>query len=141
MDLIDKLKQIGERIVKLKNQVQTEEATKNAFIMPFIQALGYDVFNPLEVVPEYTADIGTKKGEKVDYCLLKDSKPSILIEAKHWNKKLDVSKSSQLHRYFHVTNAKFAVLTNGIILEELLSIIIYFHQPNPCSIFLGNLVW
>jgi hypothetical protein len=67
MDLIDRLKQIGERLEKVRDQVNTEEATKNAFIMPFIQALGYDVFNPIEVMPEYTADLGIKKGEKVDY--------------------------------------------------------------------------
>ena len=62
MDFKDELKQLAERVVKLKERIQTEEATKNAFIMPFIQCLGYDVFNPLEVVPEYVADIGIKKG-------------------------------------------------------------------------------
>lgn len=112
MDLIDKLRRVGERFTKLKDQVQTEEATKNAFIMPFISALGYDVFNPLEVVPEYVADVGIKKGEKVDYCILKDGEPIIIIECKHWKEKLDPHKT-QLHRYFHVTNARFAILTNG----------------------------
>ena len=81
--------------------------------MPFISALGYDVFNPLEVVPEFTADIGLKKGEKVDYCILKDGEPIIIIECKHWKEKLDTHKS-QLHRYFHVTNGRFAILTNGV---------------------------
>lgn len=113
MDLIDRLKQISERITKTKEQVQTEEATKNAFILPFIQALGYDVFNPIEVTPEYTADIGIKKGEKVDYCIMIEGQPAILMECKHWNKKLN-AHTSQLHRYFHVTNSRFAVLTNGI---------------------------
>lgn len=65
MDFKDQLKQISERVSKLKDQIQTEEATKNAFIMPFIQTLGYDVFNPLEVVPEYITDIGTKKAKKL----------------------------------------------------------------------------
>ena len=82
MDLIDRLKQISERITKTKEQVQNEEATKNAFILPFIQALGYDVFNPLEVTPEYTADIGIKKGEKVDYCIMIEGQPAILMECK-----------------------------------------------------------
>ncbi len=113
MDLIDKLRRVGERFVKLQDQVQTEEATKNAFVMPFISALGYDVFNPLEVVPEYIADVGVKKGEKVDYCILKDGEPIIIIECKHWKEKLDPHKT-QLHRYFHVTNGRFAILTNGI---------------------------
>lgn len=48
--------------------------------MPFISALGYDVFNPTEVIPEFTADVGTKKGEKVDYAIKKDDKIIILIE-------------------------------------------------------------
>lgn len=113
MDFIEKLQDIGNRIGKIKEQVQTEEATKNAFIMPFLSALGYDVFNPLEVVPEFTADIGTKKGEKVDYCILKDGQPAIIIECKHWKERLDIH-SSQLHRYFHVTTSRFAILTNGI---------------------------
>lgn len=113
MDIIDRLKDLNDRFLKLKDGIETEEATKNAFIMPFISVLGYDVFNPTEVVPEFTADIGTKKGEKVDYCIFHDNKPTIIIEAKHWKEKLD-AHHSQLHRYFHVSEAKFAILTNGI---------------------------
>lgn len=113
MDFKDQIKQFGDRVVKLKDQIQTEEATKNAFIMPFIQGLGYDVFNPTEVVPEYTADIGLKKGEKVDYAILKEGQPIILIECKWWGENLDVH-SSQLLRYFHTSPAKFGLLTNGI---------------------------
>lgn len=114
MDFIDRLQDISVRIAKMKEQVQTEEATKNAFVMPFISALGYDVFNPLEVVPEYIADIGTKKGEKVDYCILKEEKPIMIVECKHWKETLDVHKT-QLHRYFHVTDSRFGVLTNGLV--------------------------
>lgn len=114
MDLKDQLKQLSERIVKLKENLQTEEATKNAFIMPFIQSLGYDVFNPLEIVPEYTTDIGTKKGEKIDYAIIKDGDPIILIECKHWSQELTLH-DNQLLRYFHVSKAKFGILTNGII--------------------------
>ena len=69
MELKLKLEQLTQRIQGIKEQVQTEEATKNAFVMPFIQMLGYDIFNPTEVIPEYIADIGTKKGEKVDYLI------------------------------------------------------------------------
>lgn len=114
MDFQDYIKQISESIPKLKEQIMTEEATKNAFIMPFIQALGYNVFNPLEVVPEYTCDIGTKKGEKVDYAIMKDGNPIILIECKHWQQNLDLH-DNQLLRYFAVSNARFGVLTNGIV--------------------------
>jgi predicted type IV restriction endonuclease len=114
MDFKDQIKQIGERVVKLKDQIQTEEATKNAFIMPFLQALGYDVFNPIEVVPEYVADIGLKKGEKIDYAIIKDGNPTILVECKHWAQNLNLH-DGQLLRYFHVSKAKFGLLTNGIV--------------------------
>jgi hypothetical protein len=114
MDFKDQIKQLSDRIEKLKDNLQTEEATKNALIMPFLQALGYDVFNPLEVVPEYTCDIGTKKGEKIDYAILKDGTPAILIECKHWGQDLTLH-DNQLLRYFNVSPAKFGLLTNGII--------------------------
>ena len=114
MDFKDEIKQFGERVEKLKAQINTEEATKNAFIMPFIKALGYDVFNPLEVVPEFIADIGIKKGEKVDYAVMKDGEPSILVECKHWSENLN-PHNSQLFRYFHTTKAKFGILSNGIV--------------------------
>lgn len=114
MDFKDLIKQLGERVSNLKSQVNTEEATKNAFIMPFIQALGYDVFNPNEVTPELIADVGIKSGEKIDYAIIKDGEPIILIECKHHGNALNVSNASQLFRYFHTLNTKFAILTNGI---------------------------
>lgn len=113
MDFKDQIKQLAERTIKLKEQIQTEEATKNAFIMPFLQILGYDVFNPLEVVPEFISDIGIKKGEKIDYAIFKEGKPTILIECKHWNQNLNIH-DGQLLRYFHVSKARFGLLTNGI---------------------------
>jgi hypothetical protein len=113
MDFKDELKQLGDRVSKLKDSIQTEEATKNAFIMPFIRALGYDVFNPLEVVPEFISDVGIKKGEKIDYAIFKDGNPTILVECKHWAQNLDLH-DGQLLRYFHVSKAKFGLLTNGI---------------------------
>ena len=114
MDLIDKLKNISESIPKQIEHIETEEATKNAFVMPFLNALGYNVFDPTEVVPEFTADVGNKKGEKVDYAIMIDGKPSILIECKACNCELDEAHASQLYRYFTSTSARFGVLTNGI---------------------------
>ena len=78
----DQLKGLGKRVSTLKDNVLTEEATKTSLIMPFFQILGYDIFNPLEFVPEFTADVGIKKGEKVDYAIIMDSNPVMLIEAK-----------------------------------------------------------
>lgn len=114
MDFKDSIRQISERVEGLKENLHTEEATKNALILPFISALGYDVFNPLEVLPEMCCDIGTKKGEKVDYAIMRDGKPIILIECKHWEQDLSLH-DNQLLRYFNVSEAKFGVLTNGIV--------------------------
>ena len=111
MDLIDKIKEISSRISKQKEHVETEEATKNAFIMPFISALGYDIFNPTEVIPEFTADIGIKKGEKVDYAIKKDEKVIILIECKSAGNNNLEREFNQLRRYFNTVNtAKFGIL-------------------------------
>lgn len=112
MDFVDQVKILSKRVDTLKNQIQTEEATKTSFIMPFFQLLGYDVFNPLEFVPEYTADVGIKKGEKVDYAILNDGEPVILVEAKWCGESLD-KHGGQLFRYFGTTKAKFGILTNG----------------------------
>lgn len=113
-DLKLKLQQLHERVDSLKDQINTEEATKNAFVMPFIQILGYDIFNPTEVIPEYVCDIGTKKGEKVDYVIKKDGEPVLIIECKNWKENVD-AHNSQLHRYYHLSKSRFGVLTNGHI--------------------------
>lgn len=114
MEFTERLKQLAERIKEIKPNIRTEEATKTSMIMPFFQLLGYDVFNPLEFVPEFTADVGIKKGEKVDYAIVDEKGvPVILIEAKSCTASLD-KHGSQLFRYFATTPAKFAILTNGI---------------------------
>ncbi len=109
----EQLRNLAKRIETLKDSINTEEATKTAIIMPFFQVLGFDVFNPLEFTPEFTADVGIKKGEKVDYAILSDGNPMILIECKSINEKL-VKHDSQLFRYFGTTSAKFGILTNGV---------------------------
>ena len=113
MDFKDAILQLADRISKLKDNIATEEATKNAFIMPMISALGYDVFNPLEVVPELDCDLVKKKGEKIDYAIIKDGVPILLIECKHIDQDLTLH-DTQLQKYFVASNARFGVLTNGI---------------------------
>lgn len=113
MDFKDEIRQFAKRVDRLLPQIKTEEATKTSLIMPFLKILGYDVFDPFEVHPEFIADIGIKKGEKVDYAILRDEKPVILIECKHYADGLD-PHNSQLFRYFHTTEAKFSLLTNGL---------------------------
>lgn len=117
MDFVDRLNAISARIPIQEEHIKTEEATKNAFIMPFIAALGYDVFNPMEVVPEYTADVGIKKGEKVDYAIMREGKPIIIFETKWSGADLSKEHKSQLHRYFGVVHSRIAVLTNGVRYE------------------------
>lgn len=114
MELEDRINQVADKILRLKDSIQTEEATKTAFIMPFISdVLGYDVFNPKEVVPEFTADVGTKKHEKVDYALVLDGTVQILIECKQIGSPLTLNNASQLYRYYACTDARIGVLTNG----------------------------
>lgn len=113
MDLIDQLQSLAKNIERQKNKMLTEEATKNAFVMPFIKALGYDVFNPEEVVPEFIADHGIKKGEKVDYAIVIDGKPTILFECKKFGVNLNQKAPSQLYRYYSVTDAKIGIVTDG----------------------------
>lgn len=113
-NFIELVKNLSKRVQKTRDFITTEEATKTSVIMPFFQALGYDVFNPEEFLPEFTADVGIKKGEKVDYAIIQNGQPIILIEAKSIQEKLE-KHDSQLFRYFGTTAAKFAILTNGII--------------------------
>ncbi len=113
MDFKDSIKQLADKIAQLKDGILTEEATKNAFIMPFINTLGYDVFNPLEVIPEMDCDLVKKKGEKIDYAIMKEGSPIILIECKHWKQDLSLH-DTQLKKYFVASKAKFGLLTNGI---------------------------
>lgn len=117
MELATKLMALEKRTTDHRELLLTEEAAKTALVMPFLQALGYDVFNPGEVIPEYTADVGIKKGEKVDYAICSGGKLNILIECKPSTVELDLKHASQLFRYFSVTDARVAILTNGVVYQ------------------------
>lgn len=114
MSTIDEsLRAISERVKSHSSTMATEEAVKTAVVLPFLRTLGYDVFDPSEVIPEFTADVMGKKGEKVDYAIKIDGDIRILAECKPISVALDKKHLDQLYRYFSVTNAKFAILTNG----------------------------
>ncbi|RKT31303.1 hypothetical protein DEU34_3242 [Microbacterium sp. AG1240] len=116
MEFEERLAALATKVRNQASAIGTEEATKNAFIMPFISTiLGYDVFDPLEVVPEFTADVGVKRGEKIDYAIMRDGEVQILIECKASLGSLKIEHASQLFRYFATTNARIAVLTNGVV--------------------------
>ena len=115
MDLADRIREISTRVAKRLDRVKTEEATKTALVLPFItHVLGFNIFDPDEVVPEYTADVGTKKGEKVDYAVLSNGSPIMLFECKHYGVDLTKEPPSQLYRYFSVTTTRLGVLTDGV---------------------------
>lgn len=116
MNFSESFKNYKTKIIKLQDSFSemTEETTKNAIIMPFFVLLGYDVFNPSEFIPEYTCDVATKKGEKVDYAVLQDGEPSMLIEVKRVGMKLQKQQQGQLYRYFSTNRCRIAILTNGI---------------------------
>lgn len=116
MDFSERFEALATKVKNQADAIGTEEATKNAFVMPFISSiLGYDVFDPLEVVPEFTADVGTKRGEKIDYAIVSGGEVQILIECKASLGALTLEHASQLFRYFATTNARLAVLTNGVL--------------------------
>ena len=117
MDLATRILELQKRALEHREVLLTEEAAKTALVMPFLQSLGYDVFNPSEVIPEFTADVGTKKGEKVDYAICSEGKVSILIECKPSTVELNINHAGQLFRYFSVTDARLAVLTNGVVYQ------------------------
>ena len=115
MDFIDDVRTRSRRFQSRVEHLHTEEATKTSLVLPFFQMLGYNIFDPMEVVPEFTADFGTKKGEKVDFALVMDGHPAVLVEVKKYGTNLLVKQVSQLFRYFSATAARFGVLTDGIV--------------------------
>ncbi len=126
MDFIDEVRTRSSRFAERTDHLDTEEATKNALVLPFLQMMGYSIFDPTEVVPEFTADVGSKKGEKVDYALMQAGKPAILIECKIYGNDLDEAEISQLTRYFTVTDARFGILTDGVVYRFFADL----EQPN-----------
>ena len=117
---------LAERLKKHSSTIVTEEAAKTSIVLPFLQALGFDIFNPGEVIPEFTADTPGKKGEKVDYAVVIDGAVKLLIECKSLDTDLEQKHLSQLYRYFSVTSAKFALLTNGRVFQFYTSL----EEPN-----------
>lgn len=114
MSFTETINKLSALIADRAHLVENEEAVKMSLVAPVLQALGYDVFNPMEVVPEYYCDIGIKKGEKVDYAICDNNEPILLIECKGVNKDLN-EHISQLYRYYTTTSARIAILTNGLV--------------------------
>lgn len=113
MEFSEKIKDIAARSAHAAKHALTEEATKTSVILPFLQALGYDIFNLEEVIPEFVADQGIKRGEKVDFLIRNGGRDAILVEAKPISTKLSEAQYTQLYRYFSVCDARLAILMKG----------------------------
>lgn len=117
MVFADDIAKVAEQVRKRAEAVSGEEATKMGLIVPFFSTLGYDVFDPTEVIPEYIADFAIKKAgqlEKVDYAVSISGSIVMLVEAKARDKKPE-AHDGQLKRYFNgLRSAKVAIVTNGI---------------------------
>ena len=113
MDFSQRVKELAVRSRHATQHALTEEATKTSVVLPFIQALGFDVFNLEEVTPEFIADVGIKKGEKIDFAIKMGGKIAVLIEVKPISMPLGQAQYSQLFRYFGTVDAKLAILING----------------------------
>jgi hypothetical protein len=114
MSFKDDVADLARRAISAQAVAQTEEATKNAIVMPFLRVLGFDVFDPTQVIPEYVADVGLKKGEKIDYAVKIGDRIEYLVEAKSVSTNLRDAQYSQLFRYFHTCDANIGILTNGL---------------------------
>lgn len=110
----DEILEFAKEIPSKLEHIDTEETTKIALITPFLRLMGYDTTNPAEVRAEYTADVGSKKGEKVDFAILENGEPIIFIECKPANNDLNTDNISQLFRYVAITDVQIGLLTNGI---------------------------
>jgi hypothetical protein len=118
MAFADDLKQLSEQVRKRQVNVKGEEATKQSLILPFLTLLGFDIYDPMIVKPEYIADFAKKKSngqmEKVDYALQVAGQPAIFIECKAVEAQLP-NHDAQLARYFNAeTTVKLAIICNGV---------------------------
>lgn len=111
LDFEEALRALGKKVSTLDKNI-LEEQTKQTLILPFIQALGYDVFNLNEVVTEFTASTASLKDARADFAIMKDGQPVIVMECKALSEKLDRHKT-QLEWYFVNSPARFGILTNG----------------------------
>ncbi len=117
MGLSDDLRQLSDQVRKRQQHVKGEEATKQALIIPFLQVLGFDVYDPQEVGPEYIADFAKKRPsggmEKVDYVIRINGEPAMFIECKPLGSAPE-DHDGQLARYFNATpGVHVGVVTNG----------------------------
>lgn len=101
-EIIDRIRQrVG------LGQFQSESAVRETIVLPILQALGWDIFDPSSVLREYT--LGTRR---VDYALSSSArKTEIFIEVKAVGHTVGADK--QLFEYAFHEGIPFAILTDG----------------------------
>ena len=108
------IKGLQSHVESMASYAQSEQAAKQSLVLPVLSALGYNALDLTEVVPEFRADVFQTKGARVDYAILKDNVPIILIECKPVETELSDQIAKQLYKYFISTEARVGVLTNGL---------------------------
>jgi len=113
--MLDKLKEIAKRAKSMREYITSEEGSKTSLVLPFFEALGYVTYDPTHIIPEYCADVGDKKKEKVDYAIIYGNKPVAIVECKPlgWDL-LHKDSVAQLYRYFSCVDVRLAILTDGV---------------------------
>lgn len=119
MGLLEDLRKLSEKVKLRKDHVKGEEATKHALIVPFLQVIGFDTTDPLEVKPEFVADFAKRRSngqfQKVDYLITVKGEPAIFVEAKSVEAAAE-EHDGQLRYYFNSTpSVKLAIVTNGLV--------------------------
>ena len=138
MALDDEIKALAERIPGLRPMLDDEAKTKQFLILPLIRALGYDDANPAEVVPEFVVDYDTSASWKIDYALMSNGEPLVVIECKRLSNQLEANEVNQLGRYFpnaRRAGAQIAILTNGVIYK------FFADKPNQQNIMDEKPFW
>ena len=115
MQLIPEIEALASKAIELRDYITSEEGSKTSLVLPLLGILGYDVFNPKQVAAEFIADMGIKKGEKVDYALMGSGEPKLIIECKKIGGSLETASVSQLFRYFTALHVRLGILTDGIV--------------------------
>ena len=113
-EFLTKLQQHAERVNDVERYCTDEAKTEQFLVEPFLETLGYDCRDPRDVIKQLVADVAGRKGEKVDYALMRNGDPVVLVEAKGKDNRLGRGEIEQLQRYFPHTAARLAVLTDGI---------------------------
>ncbi len=113
MDFTDRLQALTHQVSQQPDGISSNETTRNAYVLPFIQALGYDISDQSEVCPRFAASGSNVKDGEVDYAIFINAKPALLFACTSCNCNLNEADTAQLRRSFQNASASIGILTNG----------------------------